>query len=126
MKNYLLRSRLALATILLAVPMCALSGQSDKASQKGFTGEVTDSLCAANGSHASMIAAMPSMGRDGESCTKKCAQLGAKYVFIDSATKAVYQVDDQPKAAQFAGQKVRITGTQIGSAIKLVSVNSIG
>jgi hypothetical protein len=126
MKNYLLRSRLALATILLAVPLCTLSGQSDLASQKGFTGEVTDTMCAANGSHASMIAAMPNMGRDGESCTKKCAQLGAKYVLMDSATKTVYQLDDQAKAAQFAGRKVKITGTLVGSAIKVASVNAIG
>jgi hypothetical protein len=126
MKNYFVRTQLAFATVLLALPLVALSGQSGEASPKGFTGEVTDTMCAGAGSHTSMIAKMPAMGSDAATCTKKCAQIGAKYVLIDEATKTVYQLDDQAKAAQFAGRKVKVTGTLVGSLIKVSNVNAIG
>lgn len=38
------------------------------------------------------------------SCTKECAKIGAKYVLLDNQTGKVYQVDDQAKIAEFAGQ----------------------
>jgi hypothetical protein len=126
MKNYFVRARMVLAAILLALPLGVLSGQSGEPSAKGFTGEVTDTMCAPAGSHTSMMAKMPAMGSDAAACTRKCAQIGAKYVLMDEATKTVYQLDDQAKAAQFAGRKVHVTGTLVGSVIKVTDVNAIG
>jgi hypothetical protein len=37
--------------------------------------------------------------------------MGGKYVLYDAASKKVYQLDDQTKPQQFAGQNVKITGT---------------
>ena len=126
MSNNFLRTRLAFAAMLLALPLWALSGQSGEGSPKGFTGEVTDTMCAPSGSHTSMMAKMPAMGRDSVTCTKKCAEIGAKYVLMDESTKTVYQLDDQAKAAQFAGHRVRVTGTLVGTLIKVTAVNAIG
>lgn len=44
-------------------------------------------------------------------CTVGCISHGAKYVLYDSATKTVYELDDQKKPEQFAGAKVMVTGT---------------
>jgi hypothetical protein len=125
MKNYLRRTRFALGSILLALPLWALAGQSG-AAPTGFTGEVTDTICASAGSHTSMMAKTPAMGHDNATCTKKCAELGAKYVLMDDDSKRVYPLDDQTKAAQFAGQKVKITGTLVDGAIKVTNMNGIG
>ncbi len=125
MNSYFPRTRLAFASALLALPLWALSGQSVDASPKGFTGEVTDTMCAPSGSHTSMMAKMPAMGRDAATCTKKCAEIGAKYVLMDESTKTVYQLDDQAKAAQFVGHRVRVTGTLVGTLIKVTAVNAI-
>jgi hypothetical protein len=67
---------------------------------------------------------MKSMGRDKNSCSAKCIQLGAKYVLYDSAKKAVYQLDDQEKAAAFAGHKVRVSGTMQKAKIKITNVEA--
>ncbi len=37
--------------------------------------------------------------------------MGGKYVLYDGATKTIYELDDQQKPADFAGKKVKITGT---------------
>jgi hypothetical protein len=74
-----------------------------------FEGEIMDSACASMGSHQAMMQKEGS--KDAKECTEKCVQAGSAYVLYDSATKTVYQLDDQQKPKQFAGQKVRITGT---------------
>jgi len=57
-------------------------------------------------------------------CTQKCVQMGGKYVLYDAAKKAVYQLDDQDKAKEFAGQKVKITGTY-DEASKTIHITTI-
>jgi hypothetical protein len=85
-----------------------------------FTGEIMDSACAAMGSHSAM------MGKEGGSkaCTTTCVKGGAKYVLYDSATKKTYQLDDQTRPEQFAGEKVKVMGTY-DRASKTIHVTSI-
>src|SRR5215472_7846103 len=113
-----------IAIMALSVPMSSWSAQSALPS-KTFTGEVTDSICAPSGSHAATIAKTPGMGNDSETCTRKCVAMGAKYVLYDPTNRAVYSVEDQGKLAQFAGHKVRVTGTLDGSAIKILNIKGL-
>ena len=86
------------------------------AKDKTFTGEIMDSQCAKDGSHAKMMAKEGMAGKENDPmgkamCTKNCVKMGGKYVLYDAAKKTVYELDDQTKPEQFAGQKVKVTGT---------------
>ncbi len=94
-----------------------------------YSGEIMDSQCAKNGSHDAMLKkeGMGKMIGDpkaGMMCTANCVKLGSKYVLYNAAKKTVYQLDDQQKPEQFAGQKVTVTGT-LDKATKTVHVASI-
>jgi uncharacterized protein DUF5818 len=90
---------------------------------KTYTGEIMDSQCAMNGSHAQMEK-MKGMPDDSKMCTLKCVEMGGKFVLYDSAKKATYMLDDQEKPKEFAGQKVKVTGT-FDKATKTIHVESI-
>jgi len=82
---------------------------------RAFFGEIADSQCAMNvhslsRSHQEMLKSK-SMGGTGASCALYCIKyLGGGFVL---ATKTdVYRLDDQERAAKFAGEKVKIVGTQ--------------
>lgn len=115
---------LALLTVVslsLAAPKLPLH-KNGKA--KTFTGEVFDSQCAMNGSHAQMEK-MKGMSDDSKMCTLKCVEMGGKFVLYDAAKKATYMLDDQEKTKDFAGQKVKVTGTY-DKATKTIHVQNIG
>lgn len=84
----------------LLVVSLGLGAQKDRS----FTGEITDNECASMGSHAGM-------GKPAKECTLACVQRGARFVLFNAAAKTTYQLDDQKKPSQFAGQKVVVTGT---------------
>jgi type 1 fimbria pilin len=84
--------------------------RAQAAGVSAFTGEIMDSTCAKNNNHDDMKD-MPSMGGTAASCTLSCVEMGAKYVLQDTAKKVTYQLDDQSKPKDFAGQKVKITGS---------------
>jgi len=74
-----------------------------------FKGEIMDSACAKAGSHEGM---MKQAGlKTAKDCTQACVKGGNKYVLYSKAKKKVYQLDDQTKPEQFAGQTVQVTGT---------------
>jgi hypothetical protein len=100
------------------------AGSANQSEQRTFSGEIMDSLCAKDGSHQKMMDQMKSMGRDPQTCAQKCIQLGAKYVLYDPTTKTVYNIDDQDKAARFAGQKVKIKGMLEKKKIKIADIES--
>jgi hypothetical protein len=114
--------RILMACGLLIV--AAASGFATPEDQKTFSGEIMDSLCAKDGSHAKMMDQMKSMGRDNQTCTEKCIQLGGKYVLYDAATKTIYSLDDQDKAARFAGHKVAVKGTLEKKKIKVADIQA--
>ena len=117
--------------LILSVAVCTLllpgfAGAKDKT----FSGEIMDSQCAKEGSHAMMLK-KEGMGDKGPNdpmakkmCTENCVKMGGKYVLFNGASKAVYQLDDQTKPEQFAGQKVKITGT-LDKATKTIHVTDI-
>ncbi len=82
-----------------------------------FTGVVTDHMCAETG-HAAMR-----MGPTDAECTLACIDAhGALFVLLSG--KTVYGLSDQQRPAQFAGQKVRVTGT-LDPKTKTIAVASI-
>ncbi len=83
-----------------------------------------DSLCAKDGSHEQMMHDMKSMGRDKDTCSVKCIELGSKYVLFDPEKRTVYQLDDQEKAGELAGRKVRVSGSLQKSKIKVVRIEA--
>src|SRR5260370_3378308 len=94
-----------------------------------FTGEVYDSQCAKNGSHAMMLAKEGMAGKENDPmgramCTKNCVKMGGKYVLFDAAKKTVYELDDQQKPADVAGKNVKVTGTY-DKATKTIHVTNI-
>jgi Protein of unknown function (DUF5818) len=106
----------------VAVAVMMLSGISF-AADKTYKGEIMDSACAAMGSHDAMMKQDPSI-KTAKDCTNGCVAHGAKYVLYDSATKTVYQLDDQKKPMAFAGAKVAVTGT-LDDSTKTIHVTKI-
>jgi uncharacterized protein DUF5818 len=99
------------------------------AKDQTFTGEIMDSQCAKNGSHAMMLAKEGMAGKENDPmartmCTKNCVKMGGKYVLFDAAKKTTYELDDQQKPVDFAGQKVKVKGTY-DKATKTIHVTSI-
>jgi hypothetical protein len=99
-----------LATLLLI----AGTLPAGTASQRTFTGVVTDSMCGRN--HAMMKVTPDSK------CVTECVKAGTKYALFDG--KNVYTLSDQKTPEQFAGQKVRISGT-LYEKTKILKVDSI-
>lgn len=100
------------------------------AKDKTFTGEVFDSQCSKMGSHEMMLKKEGHGDMDANApmarkmCTENCVKMGGKYVLFDAAKKTVYELDDQKKPAEFAGQKVKVTGT-FDKATKTIHVTGI-
>jgi Protein of unknown function (DUF5818) len=117
--NFALVSVLVLTSLCPALPRPGGAGE-DK--PQVFKGEVMDDMCAKSGSHTEMQKMMKSMGNDAKTCTVECVKLGGKYVLYDAAGKTSYQLDPQDKAKDFAGQKVKVTGTSDGSTIHVKSI----
>jgi hypothetical protein len=75
-----------------------------------FSGYVIDEKCSAK----------PAM-KGNEACARKCLKDGSPAVLLSSDAK-VYKLDDQSKAAEHAGHKVKIVGTLNGDTIKVESI----
>ena len=100
------------ATLLLAA--CAF-GKDKPKDATVVHGAIMDSQCAYNvhsdtHSHDWMTKRGVQGANDEESCTQHCVKdLGGSYVLV--VKKDVYKLDDQIKAEQFAGKKVKISGS---------------
>lgn len=79
------------------------------AADKTYTGEIMDSQCAEMSSHDTMMKS--ENAANAKDCTMKCVKSGGSYALFDSAAKKAYKLDNQKKAAAFAGQKVTVTGS---------------
>ena len=96
--------------LVLAAPLMLVLSTVGLASAKDFSGEIMDSACAKMGSHEGMMKAHAGI-KDAKGCTLGCVKGGAKFVLYDASSKTVYQLDDQQKPMQFAGEKVTVSGT---------------
>ncbi len=100
------------------------------AKDQTFTGEIMDSQCAKNTSHAMMLKKEGMGDKDPNDpmvkkmCTQNCVKMGGKYVLYSATKKTVYELDDQQKPAEFAGQNVKIAGNY-DKATKTIHVTSI-
>ncbi len=117
--------------LVITIAVCALLLPAlAVAKDKTFTGEIMDSQCAKDGSHAMMLKKEGMGDKDPNDpmakkmCTLNCVKMGGKYVLFDAASKTAYQLDDQTKPEQFAGQNVKITGT-LDKATKTIHVTDI-
>lgn len=97
----------------VVVSLALLGVSAFAAQQETITGEVMDSSCAKMGSHQAMEKQhnMPPNAASDKACTLACVKGGATLVLYDSSTKTAYELDDQKKAGQFAGDRVTVTGT---------------
>ncbi len=120
--------KLALTALaVLIVVSLSLASPKRSVHKKGkgatFTGEIMDSQCAMMGSHDPAGYKMTKTDNP-KDCTLACVKMGGKFVLYDAAKKATYQLDDQEKPKDFAGQKVKVTGT-LNKATKTIHVESI-
>ena len=104
------RFTLPVLGLLLAAGLSFAAPRNDPA--KTFVGSIGDSMCGAK--HM-----MP--GESDKDCTLGCVKEGAKYILIDPSGK-IYQLSDQKTPQQFAGAKVKVTGTLSGDTISVASI----
>jgi hypothetical protein len=105
--------RNSMKAITLAFTALLLVGVSSYAAPRSasrtFSGEIMDSACANMGNHDGGY--KMSNTHTPKDCTLDCVKAGSKFVLYNSASKTVYQLDDQQKPRDFAGQKVKVVGT---------------
>jgi hypothetical protein len=107
------------ALLLLAATVSFARG---KARGRAFFGEIMDSPCAKMGNHdAGFKMTGTSTPKD---CTLACVKAGGKFVLYNAAKKATYELDNQEEPRQFAGEKVKVTGTY-DAATKTIHVEKI-
>lgn len=92
-----------IALLILALPFAAGAIAAD------FTGYVIDEACSSK----------PSM-KGNEACARKCIRGGSPAVLLTDSK--VYKLDDQVRATEHAGHKVKITGTLAGDTIKIETI----
>jgi hypothetical protein len=114
--------RLAIATaVSLVLVLCSVGFTAAK--DMTYSGDIMDSSCAKMGSHEGMMKGHPGI-KDAKGCTLGCVKGGAKFVLYDAGSKMVYQLDDQQKPVQFAGDQVKVTGT-LDKATNTIHVTDI-
>jgi hypothetical protein len=109
-----MRAALIFATLML-LSFYSLAKDKPKDTTVNLHGAIMDSQCAYNvhsdaHSHDWMTKRGIQGATDEESCTHHCVKdMGGSYVLV--VKTEVYKLDDQVKAEQFAGKKVKINGT---------------
>jgi hypothetical protein len=91
-----------------------ISLAAPKGKEKSFTGQISDEMCGLK--HM--------MAGGAKQCTLECVDGGSKFVLADPEHQKVYDLSDQEKPKQFAGEKVKITGTLKGSTIEVSSIEA--
>lgn len=98
--------------ILTGVASWAAQGR--RADEKTFRGEIADSQCALNvhslsQSHKEMMEMKPEIKTEAD-CARFCVKERGGRFMLQTKDK-VYKLDAQVLAEQWAGQKVKVTGT---------------
>lgn len=93
------------------------AGMTLAAAPRTFTGVITDTMCRAD--HTAMNV------RPDSKCVRECVKMNpAKFKYALYDGKNVYTLSDQKTPAQFAAEKVKVTGT-LDSAKKVIQVEKI-
>ena len=88
--------------------------QPPKVSAQRFSGVITDSECGArHNKDAKMSSA---------ECARFCVRNGAKYTLVDGETSYALN-GNAAEFGKFAGQRVKVTGTQDGNTIQVSSLS---
>jgi hypothetical protein len=116
------RSAMKKLGLMVVMLMIASTVSFGKKADKTYTGEIMDSTCAKMGNHdAGYKLTGTNTPKD---CTLACVKSGAKFVLYDASKKTTYELDDQDKAKDLAGQKVNVEGT-LDSSTKTIHVDKI-
>ena len=113
-RNFKARAAVSLVALML-VASYSFGKDKPKDNVINLRGAIMDSQCAFNvhsdtHSHDWMTKRGVQGATDEESCTQHCVKdMGGSYVLV--VKKEVYKLDDQVKAEQFAGKKVKINGS---------------
>jgi hypothetical protein len=105
----------ALLTVLIFLASYSFGKDKPKDNVITIHGAIMDSQCAYNvhsdtHSHDWMTKRGVQGANNEEACTQHCVKdLGGSYVLV--AKSEVYKLDDQIKAEQFAGKKVKVSGS---------------
>lgn len=98
------------------------SAQQQNNTPLSYTGDIMDGTCAEQGSHNQ------AMSKEGTKTVKDCALLcvkdGSKFVLYNAEAKTSFNLDDQDKTREYAGEKVAIVGTYDGPT-KTIHIQSI-
>ena len=100
---------------VVATTAPAQKAKAKTAAEKTIVGYISDSSCGLQ--HMA--------GMNEKDCTLMCAKNG-KFVLADRDNKVVYQLNKvgQEKAAEFAGQKVKVTGRISGKSIRVTAIEA--
>ncbi len=121
----MIRTGVWIGSWVLATALLAHAGDE---TPRTFRGQIADTQCALNihsltRSHAEMLKSKATGGTEG-SCATYCVRyLGGDFVL--SSKGEVYRLDKQEKVGQFAGKKVKVTGT-LEPKSKLIHLIEIG
>ena len=115
--NHRITKQRAAGLLVFLMLLASYSFGKDKPKENTVSlhGAIMDSQCAFNvhsdaHSHEWMTKRGVQGATDEESCTKHCVKdMGGSYVLV--VKQEVYKLDDQVKAEQFAGKKVKLNGT---------------
>ncbi len=119
MKGSMKQVALTLAALMV---LGAASFARSNPPTRTFRGEIMDSPCAKMGNHdAGYKMTSTSTPKD---CTLACVKGGSKFVLYNPARKTTYELDDQEKPKEFAGQNVKVVGTYDAST-KTIHVEKI-
>ena len=91
---------------LLAIALAAASLSAQAPPSRTFVGSITDEMCAGVGHQVAMR-----MGPTDEECTLACVEAHGSLYVLEVNAKEIYALSDQQTPSQFAGRKVRVTGT---------------
>jgi len=111
---YKMRAAFFFAALAL-LSLYSVAKDKPKDSTVSLHGAIMDSQCAFNvhsdaHSHEWMTKRGVQGATDEESCTRHCVKdMGGSYVLV--VKKDVYKLDDQVKAEQYLGKKVKVDGT---------------
>ncbi len=102
-------------TLLLLAVLLATSIGLAAPKERVFVGNISDDMCGLKHQMA---------GKSDAECTLECVKMGSKYVLADTANQKVYKLSDQVKPKDFAGRKVKVTGTLEGDTIRVSSITA--
>lgn len=113
--------RKTLFTITMALCLAAVASvasiiaknSNDQPASDSIVGYISDKVCAKKDT-----AKAESDGH--KSCAQSCVKKGSEVVLVSNGK--IYELDQQDKAKEFAGDKVKVTGSVSGDSISVTSI----